>query len=216
MSPASLQDLQSVPFNLGSPIKDQVRESVELSLKHFKTNPQVDSYLDVVLLHSFLPSGEETLQAWQALEEFVPTHVKAIGVSNITVEQLEVLWRFAVVKPSIVQNRFYRRNGYDGALRRFCKSHGIKYQAYWVLKKNADLLLSHPVCELSRLAGLSREASLFFLLADLEIAVLDGTTQIVRMHANQKDLEWARKWSRQSTTEKNWTSLQHAFSSILE
>lgn len=40
----------------------------------------------------------------------------------------------------VVQDRFYPETNYDVELRGFCKEKEIGYQAYWILKKDPDVL----------------------------------------------------------------------------
>ena len=48
----------------------------------------------------------------------------------------------AVVKPTILQNRFYRQSNYDVKLRAYCSMNAIAYESFWTLTANPDLLAS--------------------------------------------------------------------------
>jgi hypothetical protein len=65
-TPIGGQDPATVPYNPSSPVPEQVSESLACSLR----NLGVD-YIDSVLLHSPLPTHEETMGAWRVLEAAV-------------------------------------------------------------------------------------------------------------------------------------------------
>lgn len=157
-------------------------------------------YLDTVLLHSFLPTGRETLEAWRAMELFVPHRIRQLGICNVSLTQLHALCNSVRIKPAVVQNRFYQKSNYDCDVREFCRENNIRYQAYWVLKKNHHLLDSDLVQELVRERGVSREAALFFLIQrGLGVAILDGTTSVEHMRGNIADLEKLTSWAAETT-----------------
>lgn len=53
------------------------------------------------------------------------------------------------IKPSVLQNRFYKESGYDLKLREFCMKNKIKYQSFWTLTGNPQILHSKEMNELS-------------------------------------------------------------------
>ena len=100
-----------------------------------------DSYLDCVMLHSTLDALLDTLRAWHALEEVVPHPVRYLGISNVGMNNLKLLYDLMEIKPAVKQNCFCReQGGYDARLRGFCMQKGIVYQAWGILKKNPHLL----------------------------------------------------------------------------
>ena len=70
--------------------------------------------------------------------------VRNLGVSNVSLLVLEGLYEMAVVEPVVVQNRFYLITNYDVGIRGFGEEKEIVRQAYWILKKNAELLACDP------------------------------------------------------------------------
>lgn len=224
-SPASIQDDATIPYNRNEPVHDQVIASIETSLRNFNfdttsdngdsTTP-ADPYLDTVLLHSFLPSGRETLEAWRAMESFVPHRVRQLGICNVSVKQLHALCNSVRIKPAVVQNRFYQKSNYDCDVREFCRGNKIQYQAYWILKKNNHLFESDLVQELVRELGVSREAALFFLMQKgLGVALLDGTTSVEHMRGNMADLEKMASWAAETINEERLPWLGGEFESSL-
>lgn len=57
------------------------------------------------------------------------------------------------MKPTVLQNRFYKDSGYDVELRKFCRDNGVTYQSFWTLTANPDILKSAPVQNAARRLG---------------------------------------------------------------
>jgi len=60
------QDPKNVPYDRNAPLSDQVKQSVQVSLKNLKT-----SYLDSLVLHSPLDTLEDTMSVWRTMVRFV-------------------------------------------------------------------------------------------------------------------------------------------------
>ncbi|KXS21683.1 Aldo/keto reductase [Gonapodya prolifera JEL478] len=146
-TPLSGQDPNQIPYDKSSALPDQVRQSIQKSLSNLRT-----TYIDSLLLHSPLPTHEQTMVAWRVLEAHVKDKIiRQIGVSNMyDIGQLEKLWDEADVKPSVVQNRFVPTFGYDTKIRAFCATHNISYQSFWTLTGNPHLLSSPAVQSATR------------------------------------------------------------------
>ncbi|KAF8249971.1 Aldo/keto reductase [Wilcoxina mikolae CBS 423.85] len=181
-TPPSGQDPANTPYKFSLPLEDQVRTSVAKSLENLNT-----TYLDAVLLHSPLKTAKETVTAWKVLQEFVVDGtVRHLGISNVTVKQLEELYSHheVTIKPAIVQNRFYGETGYDRDVREFCKTHGMVWQSFWTLTGNPGLLRSAVVGRVAEKVVVGREEALYLLVLALGrgwesggVCVLDGTTR---------------------------------------
>lgn len=199
------QDLSNMPYDANAPLETQIHTSVASSLTNLRTQQDSEegTYLDCLLLHSPLPTVEQTLEAWRLLETYVPHKIKALGISNVTLPVVREIYDSSTVKPSIVQNRFYAQTRYDGPLRAFCREHGITYQSFWTLTGNPKLLKSKPVLELAHAAEVSVPTALYALVMDLGVEVLNGTTSTGHMqddlHGVQRVRDWAvsnaREWS---------------------
>lgn len=127
------------PYDERVPFEEQVRQSFESSLKHLGID-----YLDSLVLHS--PYGAVGLNdkdkiCWQAMEElFQATLVRNLGVSNVSIEQLQELVTFAKIKPRFVQNRCYAQTRWDKAIREYCRGQDIFYQGFSLLTANRQYL----------------------------------------------------------------------------
>ncbi|MEJ7640506.1 MAG: aldo/keto reductase, partial [Singulisphaera sp.] len=80
----------------------------------------------------------------------VSGRARLLGVSNVTLEQLESLCQGARVRPRFVQNRCYAARGWDRDVRAFCAANGLVYQGFSLLTANREAL-ARP--ELARIAG---------------------------------------------------------------
>lgn len=80
--------------------------SVNLSLFNLRPKESEgnddEAYIDCIILHSPLGNLPLTLEAWRAIENFVPHKVLALGVSNISLVILTSLYKSATIKPSVV------------------------------------------------------------------------------------------------------------------
>lgn len=165
-TPSTCQDPKNIPYDPTTPLQVQVITSVANSLKNLNhdpspADPTSHAYLDCLILHAPLRNPESTLEVWDYISSLVPHPVRHLGISNVSLPMLELLYEHMRVKPSIVQNAFHGGRGYDVELRAFCKDKGITYQGFWVLKKNASLLQSLPVKACADAADVSTEASLY-------------------------------------------------------
>lgn len=136
-TPFSGQDKNNVPYDKDAKLEDQVMQSFRVSLSNLKT-----SYLDSLVLHSPLEEHKETMEVWRAFEHIHSSGgARFLGISNCyDLPVLEALYSEATVKPSFLQNRFYRESGYDRPIRKFCSANGITYQSFWTLTANPHAL----------------------------------------------------------------------------
>ena len=172
------QDQQRVPYDATAPLADQVAQSFQASLRNLQT-----SYIDALLLHSPLPTTQQTLEAWCAMESIVDAGaVTRLGISNCyDLTTLDALCRSVRVLPTVVQNRFYAQTNYDVAIRAFCRERGIVYESFWTLSANPQLLASTAVAALARKHGRTPAQILFRYLSHEAVVPLTGTTSLNHM-----------------------------------
>jgi diketogulonate reductase-like aldo/keto reductase len=169
-----------LPYDAAARPAVQVEQSFASSLAHL----QVD-YVDAYLLHGpsvrsgLAPGDRET---WGAMELLAKAgKARALGISNVTLAQLEELWATASVKPSFVQNRCYASQGWDRAVRAFCASHDIGYQAFSVLTANREVL-DHPLVRgLAAKQGVTTAQIVFRFALQAGMIVLTGTSSRAHM-----------------------------------
>jgi diketogulonate reductase-like aldo/keto reductase len=133
------QDPHRIPYDPDSPLEEQVLQSFTVSLQNLKTE-----YVDSLVLHGPLARFPDTVAVWRAMENIHDRGgARQIGISNVyDLSTLRKLYDEARVKPTVLQNRFYKDSGYDVQIREFCALHGIAYQSFWTLTANPHILKS--------------------------------------------------------------------------
>lgn len=182
-TPVDGQDPRNIPYNRLAPLNEQVLESFRAS----QTNLGVD-YVDGLILHSPLHTFEETMTVWKSME-IIHNEGKAkrIGISNCyDLDMLKQIYNEALVKPGIVQNRFYQTTDYDKAIRVWCLDNEIAYQSFWTLTANPHLLSSTAVRKAAHHYKKTPAQILFRALVQLGITPLTGTSSEQHM---KEDLE---------------------------
>jgi diketogulonate reductase-like aldo/keto reductase len=132
-----------LPYDRDADLATQVAQSMASSLDHLRTD-HVDSYV----LHG--PAGgygwsDEDREVWAAMvRERDAGRTRLLGVSNVTLEQLEEMAAVEREAPAFVQNRCFARQGWDRGVRAFCRERGIVYQGFSLLTANRAVL-GHPI-----------------------------------------------------------------------
>lgn len=141
-TPERGQDPRRLPYDLNAPLAEQVEQSIQKSLQNLGTH-----YIDSLVLHSPMPTLEDTLVVWSVFERAVDSGiVRQLGISNCySLDFLRALHRSARIKPRVLQNRFYSETSFDGDVRKICLDQGITYQTFWTLSANPHILDSMPV-----------------------------------------------------------------------
>lgn len=169
-----------LPYDPDAPLTDQVQQSFASSLAHLQTD-----YVDAYVLHG--PSGPFRLSAddeevWRAMEALLDEgRTRLIGVSNISLEQLERLHHLATHKPAFVQNRCFARDGWDHDVRRFCDAHDIVYQGFSLLTANQRELSRPAIAAIAQRVGATIPQLVFRFAADVGMLPLTGTTDPAHM-----------------------------------
>jgi diketogulonate reductase-like aldo/keto reductase len=177
------QDPNRIPYDPRAALAEQVAQSFETSLRNLQT-----SYVDGLVLHSPLPDTRQLTEVWQAMEAIAHSgRARQLGISNCySLELLEELHRSAIVKPAVVQNRFYRETGYDREIRAFCRANGVVYQSFWTLTANPHVLAHPTIRTLCSRYGRTPAQVLFRYLTQEDVVPLTGTTSVEHM---REDLE---------------------------
>jgi len=177
-TPLNGQDPQRLPYDAKVSLEEQIITSCEVS----KHNLQTD-YLDSLLLHSPLFPYPNLLKAWRILESLhVKGDTRQIGISNCyDLSMLQQLFDDAHIKPSVVQNRFYRESDYDKPLREWAKEQGIIYQSFWSLSANPHIVQSKTLQIIANKYHKSVEQIFYRYLMHEGIVPLNGTTSIKHM-----------------------------------
>ncbi|KXS94924.1 hypothetical protein AC578_3932 [Pseudocercospora eumusae] len=211
------QDPTKLPYDPKSSITDQVNASVASSLHNLRhtEDGSEQPYLDCLVLHSPLSTMARTQEAWKAMETHVPHAVRTLGISNCyDLPVLQALYESATVKPSVVQNRFYARTGYDAGIRAFCNEKGVIYQSFWTLTANPRLLKSTPVSSVAHLVQVSMPVALYSLVLGLgNVRILNGTKNTSNMIEDLVGVDAVKEWS--LTNIGVWNQVLEEFQSLL-
>jgi diketogulonate reductase-like aldo/keto reductase len=178
------QDPARIPYDPKATLEDQVKQSMETSLKNLQV-----SYIDSLVMHSPMRTFKDTLSVWRVFESFVDEgKVRQLGMSNCyDLETLSRLWEEARVKPAVIQNRLYKETNFDQGIRAFARKNGIYYQSFWTLTANPKILSLPAVRGMAEKYG-KTPAQIFFayLINSAGLTPLTGTTNETHM---TQDLE---------------------------
>ncbi|KAF1990035.1 aldo-keto reductase-like protein [Aulographum hederae CBS 113979] len=193
------QDQSNMPYLASSPLQTQLHNSLASSFHNLRPlaspSSSNETYIDCLLLHSPLQTPSATLSAWKVLESYVPTRIRTLGISNVSLPILKEVYDHASTKPAVVQNRFYAATGYDVPLRAFCREKGIVYESFWTLTGNPGIVGGKVVGELAEKVGVEREVAMYGLVMGLGVAVLNGTTNSERMRGDLEGVGKVEEWA---------------------
>jgi diketogulonate reductase-like aldo/keto reductase len=169
-----------LPYDPEASIGIQVEQSFASSLVHLGSEV-IDSYL----LHG--PSQSAGLapadwEAWRAMETIHESgRARLLGVSNVTLEQLQRLCEKARVRPRFVQNRCYAVRGWDRGVRRFCMANGLVYQGFSLLTANREEMARPELARMAKRHGRSVSQIVFRFALEVGMVPLTGTTDADHM-----------------------------------
>jgi diketogulonate reductase-like aldo/keto reductase len=172
-----------LPYDPAAPIAQQVEQSFASSLTHLGVQ-SIDSYI----LHG--PSVRSGLaaadwEAWRAMEAIAESgRTRLLGVSNVALEQLQLLCDQCRLRPRFVQNRCYASRGWDRAVREFCAANQIIYQGFSLLTANPEVLASREVALLARKYQRTASQIVFRFALDVGMLPLTGTSNPDHMRAD--------------------------------
>ena len=178
-----------LPYDPDAPYALQVAQSFDSSLQHLGTD-----FLDSYVLHG--PSQRSGLsradfEVWSAMEAlFAEGKTRALGISNVTAEQLRELLASADVAPLFVQNRCFARAGWDLDVRKICGDNDIIYQGFSLLTANRSEL-QHPDIRAIALRHERHIPQIIFRFAiDVGMLPLTGTTDPEHMRQDLDILDF--------------------------
>lgn len=164
-----------LPYDKDASFAEQVRQSCHSSLEHLGVD-----YLDSYILHGPSTGAGLTgtdMEVWAAMEALANSgKVRMLGVSNVNLSQLQLLYRNAHIKPEFVQNRCFAAMLWDKDIRAFCTANGIYYQGFSLLTANARELQSPVLAALVKAKGKTVPQLIFRFALDCGMMPLTGTT----------------------------------------
>jgi diketogulonate reductase-like aldo/keto reductase len=169
-----------LPYDPAATLSIQVAQSMASSLEHLGTD-HVDSFvLHGPASHSHWTTDD--FESWQAMiKERDAGRTRLLGVSNISLTQLQQMARAHAEPPAFVQNRCYARLGWDREVRAFCREHNIIYQGFSLLTANVEVL-RHPAIGALAAQSNATPAQLVFAFAHaVGVLPLTGTANSEHM-----------------------------------
>ncbi len=172
-----------LPYDPAAAIATQVEQSLASSLQHLRTDA-----VDSLVLHG--PSqrvglGSDDWEAWRAMESLhARGQTRLLGVSNVSLEQLDRLCQEARVRPRFVQNRCYAAQGWDRSVRQYCAANGLTYQGFSLLTANAQVLGHSDVARIARRLGSTPAQVVFRFALEVGMLPLTGTSDAAHMRAD--------------------------------
>jgi diketogulonate reductase-like aldo/keto reductase len=169
-----------LPYDPAATLAVQVAQSMASSLEHLATD-HVDSFV----LHG--PSSRshwttDDFETWQAMmKERDVGHTRLLGVSNISLSQLQQMSRAHAEPPAFVQNRCYGRLGWDREVRHFCREHNIIYQGFSLLTANVEVLRHPTIGTLATKANTTPAQIIFAFARSVGMLPLTGTSDAEHM-----------------------------------
>jgi diketogulonate reductase-like aldo/keto reductase len=174
-----------LPYDPAATLSVQVAQSMASSLEHLGTD-HVDSFV----LHG--PSSHshwttEDFETWQAMiKERDAGRTRLVGVSNISLAQLQQMARAHAEPPAFVQNRCYGNRGWDREVRAFCRERNIIYQGFSLLTANVQVLRHPAITALATEINATPAQLIFAFASAVGMLPLTGTSSVEHM---RQDLE---------------------------
>ncbi|SDR92983.1 aldo/keto reductase [Gramella sp. MAR_2010_147] len=117
-------------------IEDQGAQSTRKAFETSLKNLGMD-YLDLYLIHWPVPG--KYLESWKVMQElYEEGKLKAIGVSNCLIHQLEDIKKVGGVQPMVLQNEFHPKLIQQDVVN-YCQENNIQYQAWSPLMRGEIL-----------------------------------------------------------------------------
>jgi diketogulonate reductase-like aldo/keto reductase len=169
-----------LPYDPEAPLAAQVAQSLASSLEHLGTD-HVDSFV----LHG-PSSGDDWTDAdaevWEAMrKERDAGRTRMLGVSNISLQQLEQMEAAHSELPVFVQNRCFARLGWDREVRSFCNQRKIIYQGFSLLTANREVLQHAPLTTLATQLNATPAQLVFAFARAVGMLPLTGTSNADHM-----------------------------------
>jgi diketogulonate reductase-like aldo/keto reductase len=163
-----------LPYDPHADLATQVAQSMQSSLEHLGTD-HVDSYV----LHGPATGhdwSEEDREVWAAMvRERDAGRARRLGVSNVSLRQLELMAEAEAEPPAFVQNRCFARRGWDRDVRAFCRDRGIVYQGFSLLTANRDVLRDPLLIDIAARSGATPAQVVFRFAQTVGMLPLTGT-----------------------------------------
>ncbi|MDA1229964.1 MAG: aldo/keto reductase [Planctomycetota bacterium] len=169
-----------LPYDPAASVTAQVEQSFANSLEHLGTD-----FIDSYVLHGptqRIGLAPHDWAAWRAMEVIHDSgRARLLGVSNVTLEQLQSLCHEARIRPRFVQNRCYAVRGWDRGIREFCAANDMTYQGFSLLTGNRNVITRPESVQIAKRHGRTVAQIVFRFALDVGMLPLTGTTDADHM-----------------------------------
>ncbi len=177
-----------LPYDPAARPAVQVAQSLASSLEHLGTD-----YVDSFVLHGPSSAYDWTdgdSEVWEAMrKERDAGRTHLLGVSNVSLQQLEQMESASSELPAFVQNRCFARLGWDREVRSYCNERKITYQGFSLLTANPKVLQHPPLIALATQMNATPAQIVFSFARAVGMLPLTGTTNIQHMKEDLASLE---------------------------
>jgi diketogulonate reductase-like aldo/keto reductase len=177
-----------LPYDPAASLSVQVAQSLASSLEHLGTD-HVDSYV----LHGPASPYDWTdadAEVWEAMrKERNAGRTRLLGVSNISLRQLQQMEATGAERPASVQNRCFAHLGWDREVRLFCRERNIVYQGFSLLTANVEVLHHTVVTNLARSMKATPAQVVFIFARAVGILPLTGTASAEHMEQDVASMD---------------------------
>src|SRR6478672_12771223 len=177
-----------LPYDPAATLSIQVAQSMASSLEHLGVD-HVDSFV----LHGPASRSHWTtddFETWQAMiKERDAGRTRLLGVSNISLAQLQQMARAHAEPPAFVQNRCYAIRGWDREVRAFCRERNIIYQGFSLLTANVEVLRHPSVAGLAAQLNATSAQLIFAFARQVGMLPLTGTSSADHMRQDLASLK---------------------------
>lgn len=166
---------------------DAAAKSIDETLQKMELD-----YIDLMLIHSPQPWTEwrdekryfeENIQVWKALEDaYKAGKIKAIGVSNFLMDDLENLLAHCEIKPMVNQLLIHIGNT-PAELIAYCQEQGIVVEAYSPIA-HGEALKNETIVEMAQKYGVSVPQLCIKYVLNLGTVALPKTANVEHMQNN--------------------------------
>jgi diketogulonate reductase-like aldo/keto reductase len=177
-----------LPYDPAASPAVQVAQSLASSLDHLGTD-----HVDSLVLHG--PSSaydwtDADAEVWEAMrKERDAGRTRLLGVSNISLQQIEQIAAAGSELPAFVQNRCFARLGWDREVRSYCNERRITYQGFSLLTANPEVLQHPPLIALATQMNATPAQIIFSFAGAVGMLPLTGTTNAHHMKEDLASLE---------------------------
>lgn len=174
-----------LPYDPAATLSVQVAQSMASSLEHLGTDHVNSFVLHGPASHSHWTT--EDFETWQAMiKERDAGRTRLLGVSNISLGQLQQMARAHAEPPAFVQNRCYASRGWDRDVRAFCRDRNIIYQGFSLLTANVEVVRHPFIAALAAKLNATPAQIIFAFARQVGMLPLTGTSSADHM---KQDLE---------------------------